>query len=612
MIERWQLRSAPSQRDPLRFGLRLTADPASLLTLVRELGAGCGRPRPERAPFTHEIFLEGLTPPKQERVRQLLSKHSPKGESPLENGVPAAMTAEPVKPAQAQPLPSAPPAPSPAAPPAMPQAAPPASQPAPKPAPAVPPSPSPAPVPIPKAAPVEPPKPSPAEPPKPAPAPAPKIQPLPSPAAPQAAPPKVEPPKTEPPKPAAVEPPKAAAPAPAPAAAAAHAAPPDTPPTWTVEWNLWPDKTFETLQIGAHNRFAHAAAMSVVGHVGTMYNPLAVFGGPSCGRSHTINAIAVKVAEDKQNGGPVIRTTGIRLALAAAREGAEFGKRFQTIRAIFVDDLDLLHVFDANRAHVSKAFAPFLTGGRQLVVGTAMPPKMMGGWEVPLGFAFSQGWSVELKPPGPAAFRTILTQMVTSSGLNLSEVEAGALGEKSAASLPAFAAWLRRLSAVRKAGSNEPFPALIAALDLPPEPSPLAADTKSDFKWEAPSGARLGLFFPEGAEGLARAVASKASAAAPKLGMQLAYSEAVAKAYDPAKPSSFFDIADTASRYLLAGALVFGSSPETPTGKNGEFGHAVERALVSIGVKTAFVPWNFADAEATPARAAADLAWLPA
>jgi hypothetical protein len=377
-------------------------------------------------------------------------------------------------------------------------------------------------------------------------------------------------------------------------------------------WGLQPDKTFETLQIGAHNRFAHAAAMSVVGHVGTMYNPLAVFGGPSCGRSHMLNAIAAKVAEDKQNGGLVIRTTGIRIALAAAREGTEFGKQFEMAKAIFVDDLDLLHVTDKNRAHVSKAFAPFLSGGRQLVIGTAMPPKMMGGWETPLGFAFAQGWSVELKPPGPAAFRTILAQLVTASGLNLSDVEAGVLGEKSAASLPALAAWLRRLSAVRKAGSTEPFPALLAALDLPPEPSPLAPDTKSEFKWEVANGAPFGLFYPEDSPGLARRAASGVPGAAVRLGMRLSYQETLAKAYDPNRVTSFFDIADTASRYRLAGALVLGPSPETPAGKNpGEFGHAVERALVSLGVKTAYVPWNYADAEATSARAAADLAWLP-
>jgi hypothetical protein len=602
MIDRWQLAAAPSAEDPLRFGLRLRADPDSLFKLIRELGSACGRPRSEAAPFTHFVFLQGLTPPKLQRIRQIMARLSPSGEvSAADGAAKAPPVIAPLKPSSA-PLPmpepptEKPPEPTELVSAPVPGLEPPVASlsPAPPPSLAEPvaiPAPS-----LPTSAAPELPLPPPSPPPPPAPPPEPAAVPalpVPSPAA---APPPPLPPAPVP-----------AAPAPQAPTSAVPSDEPSVPPRWAVEWPLWPDKTLENLQVGAHNRFAHAAAMSVIGNVGKMYNPLVVFGGRACGRSHMLNAIASKIAAD--NAGAVIRTTGIRLALAAAREGQDLPKRFESARALIVDDLDLLNVVEANRAPLPKIFGPFLSGGRQLVLGSAMPPKTMGGWEVPLGFTFAQGWSVEMKAPGPAAFRNIAGALITAAGLGLSDPEAAALIEKTGGGLPAVAAWLRRLTAFRKAGVNEAAPSLLAMLELPTEAAPVPAGAASDFRWSQPEGAPFGLFYPQGAEPAGRYLLSKVHAAAEKLRLPFAFREVVSKGYDPNKLSSFYEIADRASRAGLAAALILGAPDDLPVGRaSAEFGHALERSLPSIAVRPAFIHWGFADAPARAVRAAADLA----
>jgi hypothetical protein len=349
--------------------------------------------------------------------------------------------------------------------------------------------------------------------------------------------------------------------------------------------------------------------MSVVGNVGKMNNPRTVFGGRSCGRSHMLNSIAGKIVAD--NGGPVLRTTGIRLALGGAREGAAFAKRFEAARALIVDDLDLLHVVDANKGALAKLFPSFLTGGRQLVFGSAIPPKSMGAWEVPLGFTFAQGWSVEMKAPGAAGFRTISTQLITAAQLGFSEPEAAALVEKTGGSLPVLVAWLRRLSTLRRLGNNDPAPSLLAMLDLAPEPCPIQEGSEGTFKWQDADGVPLGFFYPQDSEPAARFLLAKVRDAALHAKLPAQFREVAWKAYDPGKPSSFYDVCDFASRGGAGAALVLGAPADLPVGRTAEFEHALERALPALAVKPAFVPFAFADAPASAVRAAVDLsaAW---
>jgi chromosomal replication initiator protein len=136
------------------------------------------------------------------------------------------------------------------------------------------------------------------------------------------------------------------APTPAPAKAKVGAAATSLTDELRADW------TFETLLVGAYNRFAHAAAMSVVGSPGAMYNPLFLYGAPGTGKSHLLYSIANSMSKGLGTSS-LLLTSGSRLSRAVSVAGAAgsmsaIDKKVEESTALFVEDIHLLAVTDHN------------------------------------------------------------------------------------------------------------------------------------------------------------------------------------------------------------------------------------------------------------------------
>jgi len=204
------------------------------------------------------------------------------------------------------------------------------------------------------------------------------------------------------------------------------AAEPEQPVTaakWGMELPLIPT----TLIPGYYNRFAHAAAMTVIDSPGMICNPLLLVGAPGVGKSHFVNFIAYSLAVPGGLSGLLV-TDGIRFSRcidAAVKDGTIglLDAAMAGVKALIIDDVHLLMLSEANKVYIRKWFGEFVAQGRQLVLASACPPAALACLEEALDFSFTQGWAVDLKTPSPRDYELILSQLARSLEIRIPEQE---------------------------------------------------------------------------------------------------------------------------------------------------------------------------------------------
>ncbi|MBI5246646.1 MAG: ATP-binding protein [Elusimicrobia bacterium] len=575
-MDRWDVRAAPTPDDPQRHLLLVRGGATDVAAVLKKFGALCGRPTPlDGEDFNLSFVLHKATPEIREKLSEWLEKIAPK---------PAA---------------TPPPAPAPAALPPMPAIPPP------------PPAPS---LGIPSAATLKPPTdilppiplPPGATPPPPAPMPAAK-EPLVSlgPDAPPPAPAPVTSPPVAAPPPTEV---RMATPAPGVTPPATAGGTPLATPAAALTDELRPDWTFETLLVGAYNRFAHAASMSVVSSPGSMYNPLFLYGAPGTGKSHLLYAIATLISKGLGTAS-ILVTSGSKLSRAVSAAVAKGGmaaidKKVAESKAIFVDDIHLLAITDQNKDAIAKIFKSFFDRSGQVVLTSMYPPKALGALEEALKFQFSKGWSVDLKIPSPTVQRDLVGAVTDRLGAQLGGDEIGALADRLTVSgYQDLTLWARRLGTMRKMRAAAAQPAKLEdILRLIYEPITIGTEAPAPNMTAAsftppqapPDADKLAVITPGGIAGITAYVCTQFYDAGAKNGFKRSYAHTLTEAYDPMRQVGVpFQIADICVRAGVSRALVVGPGPDSPLApRANEFGHAVRRILESSGIATGWVPFN--------------------
>jgi len=171
---------------------------------------------------------------------------------------------------------------------------------------------------------------------------------------------------------------------------------------------LNPKYVFDTFVIGSSNRFAHATAVAVAEAPAQSYNPLFIYGGSGLGKTHLLHAIG----HYAHNLNPGVRvryvnseefTNDFINTIAESRIGnnktGAFQRRYRDVDVLLIDDIQFLQGKEETMEAFFHTFNALHNGGKQVVITSDVPPKLLEGFEDRLRSRFEWGLVADVQPP---------------------------------------------------------------------------------------------------------------------------------------------------------------------------------------------------------------------
>ncbi len=191
--------------------------------------------------------------------------------------------------------------------------------------------------------------------------------------------------------------------------------------TW-ASGTLNPRYTFDQFVIGASNRFAHAAALSVAEAPSQAYNPLFIYGPAGLGKTHLLQAIGhhVRSLYPKKRVRYVSTESFMNDFVEAIRERTRmpvFKRRYRELDVLLIDDIQFLERTQELQEEFFHTFNQLHNEGGQIVISSDRSPKSIATLEDRLRTRFEWGLITDVQPPEFETRLAILRKKAGSENL---------------------------------------------------------------------------------------------------------------------------------------------------------------------------------------------------
>jgi len=193
-----------------------------------------------------------------------------------------------------------------------------------------------------------------------------------------------------------------------------------TPYTLT---NLNPKFKFSNLIIGNCNKIAYQACISVADNLGSIYNPLFIYGGVGLGKTHLLHATAHQVLSKNPKANIIYTTADTFMSelIYYLRNGSilEFRKRYRDVDLLLIDDVQFLQGKERTQIELYHIFNALHLIGKQVILSSDTPPKNLKGLQDRLRSRFASGLVVEVKAPDLQTKLSIIRKKSKEMGIYL-------------------------------------------------------------------------------------------------------------------------------------------------------------------------------------------------
>jgi len=160
---------------------------------------------------------------------------------------------------------------------------------------------------------------------------------------------------------------------------------------------------FENFVVGKSNEVAYAASRAVTQNIGTVYNPLFIYGGTGLGKTHLLHAIGNCLFSKDQNLN-IIYTSAENMMnemidALSSKKMPEFRKKYRKVDVLLIDDIHFLQDKFVLQEELFHTFNSLYHLKKQIVITSDRPPWEIKNVEERLVSRFLGGLVVNIKPP---------------------------------------------------------------------------------------------------------------------------------------------------------------------------------------------------------------------
>ena len=191
------------------------------------------------------------------------------------------------------------------------------------------------------------------------------------------------------------------------------------------ETNLNPKYTFNNFVVGSFNELAQAASRAIVDHMGTMYNPLFIYGGVGLGKTHLIQAIGNELF--KKHPTKKIKYLSAEkytseLIDAIQKKGMDsFKNKCNKIDALIIDDIQFIAGKEKTQEEFFHMFNSLYQQNKQIIISSDKPPKSISTLEERLRSRFEGGMIADISYPDLETRTAILKNKIEEKKINISD-----------------------------------------------------------------------------------------------------------------------------------------------------------------------------------------------
>lgn len=169
------------------------------------------------------------------------------------------------------------------------------------------------------------------------------------------------------------------------------------------ETNLNPRYTFDSFVVGPSNELVHAAAHSISKNLGTVYNPLFIYGGVGLGKTHLLQAVGNSVVgSDPDKKVKYVTSEHFTREVVMGIKNNEMEKLKDTYRKIdllLIDDIQFISGKEKTQEEFFHTFNALYEKNKQIVLSSDRPPKAILTLEERLRSRFEGGMIADIIPP---------------------------------------------------------------------------------------------------------------------------------------------------------------------------------------------------------------------